>query len=201
MNYSAGGALLIGGVLLIIGIKGSQSAVWKTLTGNAITPSKNSFGVTVNGVTGDINGAPFTSSKSSTKIPQANSGYGAIAYADAQAAGINANDFVAQIVQESGLNPNASSSSGAQGIAQFMPATSKSLGVNPWDPAASLKAAATLMGNYVRTYGSEAAALAAYNAGPGAYQDAVNKGGFNWQVYLPQETQNYINTILKNGGN
>jgi soluble lytic murein transglycosylase len=41
-------------------------------------------------------------------------------------------------------------------------------------------------------------ALAAYNAGPGALQKAVNKAdkdGGNWLSYLPAETQNYVNTI------
>jgi soluble lytic murein transglycosylase-like protein len=44
--------------------------------------------------------------------------------------GLNPNVFKAMIRQESGFNPNARSPVGAQGIAQFMPATAREYGVN-----------------------------------------------------------------------
>lgn len=202
MNYGAGALLVAGGIVLVIGIKGSQSAVWKSLTGNAIVPSGSTgFG----GIAGGTFGTPVPAPAPNPSPSQINNRYRpqgyyqGIAYADAQAAGINQSYFVKQIQQESGFNPSAQSGAGAEGIAQFMPATAKGLGVDPWNAVASLGAAAKLMGNYIRTYGSEAAGLAAYNAGPGTYMNAVNAsqyGGGSWQSYLPLETQNYIKTIM-----
>ncbi len=115
---------------------------------------------------------------------------------DASRAGIPANLFVRQINEESGFNPYAVSWAGAIGIAQFMPATAASLGINPRDPVASLRAAASLMANYDWTYHDYSKALAAYNAGPGTVQYAIRYGGSNWFVYLPQETQTYIEIIM-----
>ncbi len=75
----------------------------------------------------------------------------------------------AQIMAESGFNPNAVSPAGAQGIAQFMPATAASYGLDdPFDPAAAIDAQAHMMSDLLRQFGSIPLALAAYNAGPGA---------------------------------
>jgi soluble lytic murein transglycosylase-like protein len=75
--------------------------------------------------------------------------------------------FVRQIRQESGFR-DVRSPMGAQGPAQLMPATARSLGVNPHGKR-SIWAAARLMRGYVDKYGVEGA-LRAYNAGPGAIQ-------------------------------
>lgn len=110
--------------------------------------------------------------------------------------------FKRQINVESGFNPNAVSRAGAQGIAQIMPATAKSWGVNPNDPQAALEAAARNQAGYLKTYlggkdpnqvtdpGQLKAAyekmLRAYNAGPGAV-DASRKYA---------ETNAYVQNIL-----
>jgi soluble lytic murein transglycosylase-like protein len=126
-----------------------------------------------------------------------NETYQQIAYDAAINAGINPQYFYNQIQQESGFNPWAVSPAGAEGIAQFMPATAASLGVNPWDPTSALYGAANLMASLSNEFGGNyAMALAGYNAGPGAVQYAINKGGNNWYAYLPYETQNYIAIIL-----
>ncbi len=77
----------------------------------------------------------------------------------------------AVLLQESAYDPRALSSAGAIGIAQFMPDTAADVGLDPYDPFASIDAAAALLGGYVAEYRNRygdpyAAALAAYNAGP-----------------------------------
>ena len=78
--------------------------------------------------------------------------------------------FVRQMAAESGFQPCARSYAGAIGIAQIMPGTARSWGVDPWIPADALRAAARNMAKYERQLGSYRLALAAYNAGPGAVQ-------------------------------
>lgn len=114
--------------------------------------------------------------------------------------GIDPDLFENQIRQESGFNPKARSPVGAFGIAQIMPATAKSWGVDPSDPVASLDAAAKNMAGYINTYRKQghdprtahAMALAAYNAGPGAVQKF--KG-----IPPYAETQNYVKRIMGGG--
>lgn len=76
--------------------------------------------------------------------------------------------FVRQIAAESGMQPCARSGAGAIGIAQIMPATARSWGVDPWIPQDALRVAAKQMARYEKQLGSYRLALAAYNAGPGA---------------------------------
>ncbi len=129
--------------------------------------------------------------------PVAAMDYQSIARQAAAQAGINPDIFVRQIQQESGFNPGAVSGAGAVGIAQFMPGTAASMGVNPYDPTSALYGAARLMANLNSQFGGDyAKALAAYNAGPGAVQGAVRAGGANWLAMLPGETQHYVHTIL-----
>jgi len=79
--------------------------------------------------------------------------------------------LAAQLYAESGFNPFARSSAGAQGIAQFMPGTAAAYGLDdPFDAAAAIDAQAHLMRDLLRRFGSVPLALAAYNAGPGAVE-------------------------------
>lgn len=108
--------------------------------------------------------------------------------------GVNPTVFMRQISQESGWNPNARSSAGAQGIAQIMPSTAASWGVNPMNPRAALAAAARHDADYLRAYhGSYQKMLAAYNAGPGAVASGA------WHGY--SQTTNYVRSILSGVGN
>lgn len=129
-------------------------------------------------------------------LPQ--SQYVAIAQQDASAVGISPTYFVRQINQESGFNPYAVSPAGAEGIAQFEPGTAAGLGIDPFNPIQALNAAAHLMASYANQYGGNyAMALAAYNAGGGTVQYAINAcGATNWMNCLPAETQNYIYVIM-----
>ena len=80
---------------------------------------------------------------------------------------VSASLLAAQLMAESNFDPYASSPAGAQGIAQFMPATAASYGLrNPFDPVEAMDAQAHLMSDLIRQLGSPQLALAAYNAGP-----------------------------------
>jgi len=98
--------------------------------------------------------------------------------------------LAAQIEAESSFDPNARSPAGAQGIAQFMPATAAAYGLsNPFDPVAAIDAQAHLMRDLLGQFGSVPLALAAYNAGPGAVQ--------RYGAIPPYaETQAYVARIL-----
>jgi hypothetical protein len=79
--------------------------------------------------------------------------------------------LAAQLMAESNFNPFATSSAGAEGIAQFIPSTAAAYGLrDPFDPVAAIEAQAHLMSDLIRQLGSPALALAAYNAGPAPVQ-------------------------------
>jgi soluble lytic murein transglycosylase-like protein len=98
----------------------------------------------------------------------------------------------AVIEQESGLRPCAVSATGAEGLMQLMPDTAERLGVNdPFDAAQNIEAGAKYLKDLIDKYkGDLAQALGAYNAGPGAADQA---GG------IPEipETRDYVDAILK----
>jgi hypothetical protein len=80
---------------------------------------------------------------------------------------VSAQLLAAQLYAESNFNPFAQSGAGAQGIAQFIPATAHAYGVgNPFDPADAVDGQAHLMHDLLARFGSVPLALAAYNAGP-----------------------------------
>lgn len=79
-------------------------------------------------------------------------------------------DFLTAVARtESALNPRALSPAGAIGLMQLMPATARSLGVDPWDPKQNIMGGARhLRALLDRFDGRIDLALAAYNAGSGA---------------------------------
>jgi cell wall-associated NlpC family hydrolase len=91
--------------------------------------------------------------------------------------------------QESGGNAQAVSPAGAQGLMQLMPSTAAGLGVNAYDPAQAINAAAKILSGNLAQFGSVPLALAAYNAGAGA----VKKYG---GVPPYSETQTYVRRVL-----
>ena len=104
--------------------------------------------------------------------------------------GVSAALLAAQIMAESNFNPAAVSPAGAQGIAQFMPATAAAYGLDdPFDPDASIDAQARMMAELLSRFGAVELALAAYNAGPGAVATC--------RCIPPYpETQAYVTRIL-----
>ena len=122
-------------------------------------------------------------------------GAGDVPYADlfekaASTYGVDAGLLAAIARQESGFDPSAVSSAGAQGLMQLMPATASGLGVtNSFDPAQAVDGAARLIDDLLGRFGDTRLALAAYNAGPGA---VLRYDG----VPPYPETQNYVRSIM-----
>lgn len=129
--------------------------------------------------------------------------------------------YKAQLIQESSLNPNAESSVGAQGIAQFMPATwdetTKALGIQgkPTDVRLAIPAGAYYMSRLRSMwlwqrpeYDRYNLALACYNVGCGwilaAQKACGNPSGYNAIMRClpdvmadPHETLNYAPKIRR----
>jgi soluble lytic murein transglycosylase-like protein len=148
-----------------------------------------SFDQQLQGATGQLGVA---ASPASAATGSGASPYSAQIDAAAQKYGIDPALLKGLIQQESGFNPNAGSSAGAQGLTQLMPGTAKSLGcTNPLDPAQSIDAGARYLRQQLDTFGGDVRkALAAYNAGPGAVQ---RYGG----VPPYAETQQYVQKVIE----
>ena len=97
--------------------------------------------------------------------------------------------FLRLVQQESGWNASAVSGKGATGLAQLMPGTARLLGVDIDDPQQNLNGGARYLRMMYDKFGSWKLALAAYNAGPGAVEEANGVPEF-------EETQNYVKAIL-----
>jgi len=101
-------------------------------------------------------------------------------------------DFFARLIwQESRFDPTAVSRAGAQGVAQFMPATANARGLaDPFDPVEAIAHSAKLLRDLRREFGNLGLAAAAYNAGPRRVRDwlAGRRG-------LPRETDAYVRIV------
>lgn len=124
-----------------------------------------------------------------SSLPAAAGPYVETINAAASQYGIDPALLAAVLNQESGFNPYAVSSAGAEGIAQFMPSTAAGMGVNPFDTSSSIYGAAQYLSKLIDKFGSVPLGVAAYNAGPGAVQKA---GGI---PSIP-ETQRYVQSVL-----
>jgi hypothetical protein len=93
---------------------------------------------------------------------------------------------------ESAFNARATSPAGAMGLMQVMPQTYAGLrlryglGADPYQPRDNVLAGAAYLREMYDRFGAEGF-LAAYNAGPGRYQDHLATGRA-----LPRETRDYV---------
>ena len=99
------------------------------------------------------------------------------------------------LYQESGFKPDivsgqTTSSAGAVGIAQFMPATAQARGIDPTDPTQSIQEAGKYLAELKDKTGSWDTALMAYNWGLG---NLSSKGPDK----APAETKNYVAQISR----
>ncbi len=101
-------------------------------------------------------------------------------------------DFFARLIwQESRFDPAAVSRAGAQGVAQFMPATANRRGLsNPFDPLEAVAQSAKLLRDLRREFGNLGLAAAAYNAGSGRVRDWLAG-----RRALPGETSAYVRIV------
>jgi membrane-bound lytic murein transglycosylase D len=106
---------------------------------------------------------------------------------------------------ESAVNPWATSRAKAAGIWQFMASTARlhGLKVSWWvderrDPEKSARAAAAYLKSLYRMFDSWPLALAAYNAGEGAVQRAIDRQHTRdfWKLRLPRETQLFVPAFM-----
>ena len=110
-------------------------------------------------------------------------------------------------IVESGLDPTATSKSGAAGLWQFMPNTARGYGMElnslvdeRRDPYVSTEKAAELLQELYKAYGDWSLAIAAYNCGPATVNKALKRAGGTsdthdfWSIYyyLPAETRGYV---------
>lgn len=105
--------------------------------------------------------------------------------------GIDENQFLALVYQESRFNPCAKSGAGALGLSQLMPGTAGDLGVDPYDIEQNLRGGARYFKQQLRLFnGNVSLALAAYNAGAGNVQKYGGIPPF-------RETQGYVASITQ----
>jgi hypothetical protein len=101
-------------------------------------------------------------------------------------------EFFARVIwQESRFNARAVSGKGAQGIAQFMPATADARGLaDPFDPVEALRHSAGYLQDLRKRFGNLGLAAAGYNAGPTRVAEWLAG-----RRPLPGETRNYVAII------
>ncbi|MGO2018292.1 LysM peptidoglycan-binding domain-containing protein [Psychrobacter sp.] len=112
-------------------------------------------------------------------------------------------------VIESSYDPSGTSSAAAAGLWQFIPSTGRIYGLNQSstydgrrDVIESTRAAYDFLTALHNQFGSWELALAAYNAGPGRVQKAIEANEAQglptdyWSLRLPTETMNYVPRFL-----
>ena len=137
--------------------------------------------------------------------------FGEVVAETAGTVGIDETLLHALIRRESGFRPEARSAAGALGLGQLLPRTAERLGLlvdlsaSPVsrleEPAANLALAALYLGLLLDRFGSEAGAIAAYNAGPSPPAAwSSSRAGLpldEWVENVPfKETRIYLKAVL-----
>lgn len=110
-------------------------------------------------------------------------------------------------IVESAMDPSATSSVGAAGLWQIMPATAREYGLvingsvdERRDPYRSSDAAARMLADLYGQFGDWSLALAAYNGGQGRVRRAIRSAGSDdlsaIAKYLPGETRRYLPSMM-----
>jgi soluble lytic murein transglycosylase-like protein len=141
---------------------------------------------------------PSAAAQASSKAscdPLGEESLGSIIDGAAKAHSVHPKLLHAVIEQESRFHPCAVSPKGAKGLMQLMPDTAAELGVNdPFDPKENIEAGARYLRQLLDKYkGDLPQALGAYNAGPGAVDQAGGIPNF-------RETRDYVQSIIQKVG-
>ncbi len=176
-----------------------QNGIHMNLNISSADTSSTSYGISGSASTGNTASSTGTTASSATggSYKTEASGLSCSAELDAifnEAAdkyGVDVKFLKAIAKCESDFSATCTSSSGAMGIMQLMPATAASLGVtNAYDPYQNIMGGAKYISEKLAQYnGDKSLALAAYNAGSG---NVAKYGG------IPpfKETQNYVTKVL-----
>ena len=138
--------------------------------------------------------SPAGAQQASAERPSRSDPYGAFITEAVQRFGVPEAWIRAVMRVESAGDVRAISSAGAMGLMQIMPATwaelrvRHRLGSNPYDPRDNILAGAAYLRDMHDRYGSPGF-LAAYNAGPGRYEEYLAGRP------LPAETRAYVTTL------
>jgi len=92
---------------------------------------------------------------------------------------------------ESNLSQDATSSAGALGVLQVMPATAQSLALNPAEATTNVLAGARYLRQMLNEFGTWDLALAAYNAGPTAVARAGGAPSSDVLTYVANVEQTW----------
>lgn len=140
----------------------------------------------------------YTSAREEAAFPadERRSAYDDTILQESRRHGVRPSLVKAVIQVESAFNPGATSSAGAMGLMQLMPATARELGVaNAYNPAENIRGGVRYLRQLLTKYDDdERLALAAYNAGPAA----VDRYGESVPPY--RETRDYVVKVNRIAG-
>jgi soluble lytic murein transglycosylase-like protein len=155
-------------------------------SGGTSAPSSDGFASLLSAASST--GADATASAAATT---GSDSYNSIINAAATQYGIDPSVLEGLVHQESGFNPDAVSSAGAQGLTQVMPENDAADGItDPFDPTQSIYGGAKQLSEDLSEFnGNVSDALAAYNAGSAAVEQY---GG----IPPYAQTQNYVADVL-----
>jgi soluble lytic murein transglycosylase-like protein len=151
----------------------ANKAAYGQTTAGKVTNAVNSAANTIKTTTDNIQTSLSTGTPYSTEIQQAAAAYGVPAPVLQAIADI-----------ESTFNPNAVSSTGAQGLMQLMPATASSYGVNnAFDPQQNINGGAQYLRDLQKQFGNWSDAALHYFVGPNGNPDAADPSGTTGLTY------------------
>lgn len=135
----------------------------------------NSASIVFGGVWGDVQYRPATTvewdqTKTAPGLHFVPKKFRSLISEAAEQYGLSAKLIATVMQKESGFDPKAVSSAGAQGLMQVMPLHGLD---NPFNPRVNIMAGARILASYIERMGSLRLGLAAYNAGPTGYRNGL----------------------------